>query len=169
MNRRITAMSPGFSFGVISHEVIANAAFLCIFFWKFLLHFCRSFQAFIQAFCKIVRVERKAKLLKKSHEGKEIVPSLENGGQFWISFAPFSNKFIKIPFLFGRIFGPNVTSRRPSPRGSIAPDGCQLIGQSTEKQSVRSRKHIHSHFDLKIAIFSTALVLGNRSMCLFLL
>ena len=53
--------------------------------------------------------------------------------------------------------------------GSIAPDGGQIIGQSTENQPVRSRKHIHSHFDLKIAIFSTALVLGNRSMCLFLL
>ena len=53
--------------------------------------------------------------------------------------------------------------------GTIAPDECQIIGQSTENQPVRSRKHIHSLFDLKIAIFSTALVLGNRSMCLFLL
>lgn len=62
-----------------------------------------------------------------------------------------------------------LSSNTPSPHGSIAPDGGQIIGQSTENQPVRSRKHIHSHFDLKIAIFSTALVLGNRSMCLFLL
>lgn len=62
-----------------------------------------------------------------------------------------------------------LSSNTPSPHGSIAPDGCQIIGQSTENQSVRSRKHIHTHFNLKIAIFSTALVLGNRSMCLFLL
>lgn len=56
-----------------------------------------------------------------------------------------------------------------SQRGSIAPDGCQIIGQSTGNQSVRSRKHIHCHFDLKIAIFSTALILGNRSKSLLLL
>ena len=56
-----------------------------------------------------------------------------------------------------------------TPHGSIAPNGGQIIGQSTENQPIRSRKHIHSLFDLKIAIFSTALVLGNRSMCLFLL
>ena len=29
-----------------------------------------------------------------------------------------------------------------SQRGSIAPDGCQIIGQSTENQSVRSRKQV---------------------------
>ena len=56
-----------------------------------------------------------------------------------------------------------------TPHGSIAPNGGQIIGQSTKNQPVRSRKHIHSLFDLKITIFSTALVLENRSMCLFLL
>ena len=40
----------------------------------------------------------------------------------------------------------------------LTPNGCQIIGQSTKNQPVRSRKHIHSLFDLKIAIFSTALV-----------
>lgn len=62
-----------------------------------------------------------------------------------------------------------VTSMPPTRRGSTAPDGCQISAKFPDNQSVRSRKHIHSHFHLKIAIFSTVLVLGNRSMCLFLL
>ena len=45
----------------------------------------------------------------------------------------------------------------------------QMDVKSPENQAVRSRKYINGIFDLKIAIFSTALVLGNRSMCLFLL
>ena len=40
-----------------------------------------------------------------------------------------------------------------SQRGSIAPDGCQIIGQSTENQPAHSRKHIHSLFDLKTPFY----------------
>ena len=45
----------------------------------------------------------------------------------------------------------------------------QMDVKTPENQSVRSRKYINGFYTLKIAIFSTALVLGNRSMCLFLL
>ena len=45
----------------------------------------------------------------------------------------------------------------------------QMDVKTPENQSVRSRKKIYGFFDLKIAIFSTAHVLENRSMCLFLL
>ena len=88
------------------------------------------------------------------------------------TFRFYVRAFLRNPLISSLIiqFSPSLlTSRRQSQHGSIAPDGCQIIGQSTENQSVRSRKHIHTHFNLKIAIFSTALVLGNRSMCLFLL
>lgn len=45
----------------------------------------------------------------------------------------------------------------------------QIDVKSPENEPVRSRKFINGFFNLKIAIFSTAFVLGNRSMCLSLL
>lgn len=56
-----------------------------------------------------------------------------------------------------------------SPHDSIAPDGCQISGKLSKNQPVRSRKYIYGFSRLKISIFSTANVLGNRSMCLSLL
>lgn len=56
-----------------------------------------------------------------------------------------------------------------TPHGSIAPNGGQIIGQSTEKSARSFSETYPQPFDLKIAIFSTALVLENMSMCLFLL
>lgn len=45
----------------------------------------------------------------------------------------------------------------------------QIDVKSPANRLVRSREFINGFFDRKIAIFSTALVLGNRSMRLFLL
>jgi len=80
-------------------------------------------------------------------------------------FAVISKNIVK-----SGIFSPYpLTSILRTQRGSIARYWCQIIRQSSENQSVRSREFIKCFFDLKIAIFTTALVLGNRSMRLFLL
>jgi len=59
-------------------------------------------------------------------------------------------------------FDHNASSELPFQRGPIASDWCRI-------SPVCIRELLQGHFYLKIAIFSTAFVIGNRSMPLFLL